>query len=73
MNTITKFYFDKAKYLVGDDGGNEIYLVMDYKKGEYKIVRRKGGDQKFLGRVAEVANGLIKRKQGLNFSDRIQI
>lgn len=73
MQTITKFYFDRARYLVGDDSGNEVYLEMDYKNAKFEMQMSKSVNQQFLEKVEQVAKDLLVRKHGVNFSDRIQI
>lgn len=67
---VTKFYFDKAKYLVGDDFGNEAFLKIDYKNSRFTISKT---DSFFRQKVALVARQLIARKHNVNFSDRIMI
>ena len=69
---ITKFYFDHAKYLVGDDVGNEAFLKIDYKNSKYRILPIKVTSA-FKEKVAFVAKKLIIKKHNINFSDRIEI
>lgn len=74
---ITKFYFDKAKYHVGDGRGNEVFMVINYKNGRFKLTKLAVADRpsmrSFITKVNIVAVGLIKKKQNINFSDRIEI
>ena len=77
MKYIKKFYFDRAKYRVGDGRGNEVFMVIDYKNGRFKLVELEAADRKsmisFITIVNMVAVGLIKKKQNVNFSDRIEL
>ncbi|MEK7163876.1 MAG: hypothetical protein AAB768_01890 [Patescibacteria group bacterium] len=68
---ITKFYFDKAKYLVGDALGNEFFLEVDYKNGKFKLSGKLPNPQKT--NIETFALDLIKRKHGINFSDKINL
>ena len=65
---ITKFYFDKATYLIGDDR-NEFLLVVDYKNNKFNFAGE--GTKGSRKEVAAVARDLLKRKCGVNFADRI--
>lgn len=65
---VTKFYFDKAKYLVGDDFGNKAFLKIDYKNRKFVISKT---NSLFKQKVALVAKKLIIKKHNVNFSDRI--
>lgn len=67
---ITKFYFDRAKYLVGDDLGNEAFLKIDYKNSRFLISKT---NPLFKQKVALAAQRLIVKKHNVNFSDRIEI
>ena len=68
MTKITKFYFNKATYLIGDDR-NEFLLIVDYKNKRFNFV---GEETKGLRKeVTVVARDLLKRKYGINFADRI--
>ena len=59
MAKITKFYFNKATYLIGDEQ-NEFLLVVDYKSKKFNFV---GKETKGLRKgVAVVARNLLKRK-----------
>lgn len=70
MKLITKFYFDKAKYLVGDDMGNDAHLKIDYKNSRFVVSKT---DPLFRQKVSLVAKSLIAKKHNVNFSDRIEI
>lgn len=70
MKFITKFYFDNAKYLVGDDWGNKAFLQIDYKNSRFVISKT---NPLFKQKVALVAQKLIAKKHDVNFSDRIEI
>ncbi|MBI5358832.1 hypothetical protein HZB69_04375 [Candidatus Amesbacteria bacterium] len=67
---ITKFYFDRAKYLIGDDFGNEAILKIDYKNSRFTISKT---NPLFKQKVTLVAKRLIVKKHNINFSDRIEI
>lgn len=77
MKYINKFYFDRAKYRVGDIQGNEVFMVIDYKNGRFKLteleVANRLSMRSFMKQVNMVAVGLIKKKQNVNFSDRIEV
>ena len=67
---IKTFYFESAKYRVGDGGGNEVILAVDYRDGKYKVF----GRSPVLGQQAGlVAKSLIRRKRNVNFSDNIKV
>lgn len=68
---ITKFYFDQARYLIGDDFGHKVFMEIDYKKGGYKLSGQMPDQLKM--QIDIVATNLIKKKQNVNFSDRIEI
>ena len=68
---ITKFYFDKAKYLVGDYLGIEVFLKVDYKNGKFRLSQELPEPQNTQVKI--YAQDMIKRKHGLNFSDNIKI
>lgn len=69
MIKITKFYFDRAIYLIGNDH-NEFLLIVDYKNNKFNFVGKKG-TKGLKKEVAIVARDLLKRKSGINFADRI--
>ena len=69
MTKITKFYFNKATYLIGDDH-NEFLLIVDYKNNKFNLVGKKG-TKGLRKEAAVVARDLLKRKSGINFADRI--
>ncbi|MEK7091339.1 MAG: hypothetical protein AAB887_02425 [Patescibacteria group bacterium] len=77
MKYIKKFYFDRAKYRVGDGQGNEVFMGIDYKNGRFKLTELEVVDRQsmrsFITMVNMVAEGLIKKKQNVNFSDRIEL
>lgn len=64
MAKITKFYFNKASYLVGDHQ-NEALLVVDYKNNKF------GYDGRRKRAVVRIARDLLRRKHGVNFADRV--
>lgn len=66
MAKITKFYLNKASYLVGDGIRTDL-LIMDYKNNEFKY---EGNLDKEVGKIAR---NLLKRKHGINFADKIGI
>lgn len=73
---ITKFYFDRATYRVGDDFGNEVFVEIDYKNGLFNLFASKVAEKGFRqleSQAGAVANILIKKKHNINFSDRIEI
>lgn len=65
MSKITKFYFQKAKYLVGGDNF-EAFLVVDYKNNQFEY----NGAEKSI--VSRFARDLLKRKHNVNFADKIR-
>jgi hypothetical protein len=68
---ITKFYFDHARYLVGDGVGEDIYLDVNYKIGNFEIVGKPSADLKI--QLEHIGHDLVNRKHGVNFSDKIEI
>lgn len=77
MNTISKFYFDQAKYLLADDTGNEVFMAIDYKGGKFKVITKVVADKQSMNalkdQVCLIATDLISRKHKVNFSDRIKL
>jgi len=72
---ITKFYFDRAKYRVGDDFGNEVFVEIDYKNRRFvisEIIVIQNAFE-FKQKVVFMAQQLIAKKHNINFSDRIEI
>lgn len=70
MHKITKFYFQQAKYIAGDDLGNEVVMELDYKNNRYKI---RGKGQQLLKETRLVAKSLLKRKSGVNLFANIKL
>ena len=66
MKKITKFYLNRASYIVGDDVRTDL-LMIDYKNNEFKY----GG--KLPSEVSKIARDLLKRKHGVNFADKIRV
>lgn len=69
MKTITKLYFNKASYFVGDDLGNVILLKVNYYENKFSIKNKiiKNGNISLLTNEAQVlAKDLLKRKSGVN-------
>ena len=74
MKSINKFMFDKARYRLGDDSGNEIFVAIDYKMGNFRLIELRNVDEKMKKLKNEeglVARDLLKRKRNVNFSDKI--
>lgn len=75
MTKITKFYFQRAKYLVGDENGNEVYMKINYKGAKFEIQSLRVNDRdsfKLLERrVGKLAKELILRKHKVNFFAKI--
>ena len=67
---IKTFYFENAKYRVGDGGGSEVILAVDYRNGKYKVL---GRSPVLKQQASFVAESLIKRKRNVNFSDNIKV
>lgn len=71
IDTIQKFIFNKAEYLIGDNRG-VVLLRIDYYHNDYEIEQR--GEiitEELKQEVHEVARDLLKRKHGVNFVDRL--
>ena len=67
---ITKFYFEHARYLVGDSIG-DVYLDINYRIGNFNIVGNPSGDLKI--QLENIGNDLVSRKHGVNFSGKINL
>jgi len=71
MTKISKFYFDKARYFLEDDQGNELLLEVNYKNNTFAI---KGDTVAKVRRsVEDFAKDILERKHGINFADKIKI
>ena len=72
---ITKFYFDRATYRVGDDFGNEVFVEIDYKNSQFVIseINSLQNISEFKQKIVLMAQQLITKKHNVNFSDRIEI
>ena len=72
---ITKFYFDRATYRVGDDFGNEVFVEIDYKNSQFVIseINSLQNISEFKQKIVLMAQQLITKKHNVNFSDRIYI
>jgi len=76
MKHITKFFFDRAVYCVGDDRGNKILLIVNYTKNRYKLVElnTEGSSLAELkGYSAKVAKNLLLRKHNINFANKLYV
>ena len=67
--TIDKFYLQKAEYLLGDESGSEVVMKINYAAGKFRLV---GKQSELKKRVALIAQDLIDRKHGVNFSDKLR-
>lgn len=68
--------FDRARYRLEDDSGNIVFLEIDYKNGRFNLVDVNTNDSTMgilKSEASLVASSLIKRKQGVNFSDNIKL
>ncbi len=76
MSTITKFYLDKAKYYLADVDGNQVFMIIDYKDGKFKVVDvrlvNKANMKLLKNQVQEIASDLIQKKHDVNFSVKIK-
>lgn len=76
MHTISRFYFDKAKYRLTDALGNEVLMAIDYKNARFRLrevtVFDKENMAKLRSRVNRIATDLIRRKHDVNFSGTIK-
>ncbi len=73
MSRISKYYFDRAQYVVGDDFGNEVMLVIDYRNNKFqtKVVKQQDDRINNLKRdISPVAKDLLARKHGINFAKK---
>ncbi len=70
MIKITKFYFDKATYLVGSDAGGEVVLEIDYKNNQFRIVGNAG---KARLMIESFAKDLLERKHAVNFAKKFEL
>lgn len=71
INTIQKFIFNKAEYLIEDSRG-VVLLRIDYYNNQYKIKEQSEIiTEELKQEVHEVARDLLKRKHGVNFVDRL--
>lgn len=68
---ITKFYFDHARYLVGDGVGADVYLDINYRIGDFHIIGDPSRDLK--NQLENIGHDLVSRKHGVNFSDKINV
>ena len=66
---ITRFYLDQARYLVGDNVGEDVYLDVDYRIGNFEIIGKPSSDLKI--QIENIGHDLVSRKHGVNFSDKI--
>lgn len=69
---ITKFEFNNAGYLVGNEK-TELLLEIDYKNKTFEISILSGKkDKYFVTEVGRIADGLINIKHGENFAWKFQ-
>lgn len=68
---ITKFYFDHARYLASDGVGENIYLDINYREGNFQIIGDPSKDLKT--QLEYLGKDFISRKHGVNFSDKINL
>jgi len=72
-NTITKFEFNLARYIVANEEGSELILEIDYKNKTFKVSVLSGAKEPlFMNEVERIAKGLIERKHGENFAWKFQ-
>lgn len=76
MKTITKFYFDKAKYTLADAGGNTVLMAIDYKGGKFRVITKSVVNKQKMNMLKDqaqlIAADLLIRKHNVNFSDKIK-
>lgn len=73
---IKTFFFQNAKYLIADEFGNSIYMVMKYKDNEFELEDYRIVDDNVakLKEEAElVARKLLAKKHNVNFANRLEV
>ncbi len=68
---LTKFIFNKAKYLASDENGNEVFLIVDYENNKYSFEGK--GTGKLREELVLIAKSLLKRKHNVNFADHVRV
>ncbi len=69
LEAITKLYFNRASYFVGDDFGNEILLEVNYYENKFNLKKNRIKNDNISLLVKEAkktASDLLKRKSGVN-------
>lgn len=68
---ISRFFFSKAEYCVGDIVGNNLLMKIDYENGAYDLVtlKKKNNRMRVLKiEAGRIATDLLKRKSKVNFA-----
>ena len=63
---IRSFIFDRAQYYVSDEKGTMILLKINYKENNFTLEKTKRVSEDFTKEIEEVAEGLLKKKHGVN-------
>lgn len=70
VQSISKFIFNKAEYLLEDDSGS-LLLKIDYFHNSFEIEQQTATITKALSNEAKrIADDLLSRKHGINFAER---
>ncbi len=73
MKKIKGFYFQNAKYLVTDEEGDSLFMVMNYKDNSFKLETISGENVELKNETESVALKLLAKKHGVNFVSRLEI
>lgn len=73
MKSIKSFYFQNAKYLVSDEVGNSLVMIMDYKGNSFTIEMVLGNSDELKSEAEEVARKLLLKKHSVNFVERLEV
>ena len=71
IDTMKKFIFNKAEYLIEDTPG-AVLLRVDYYHNSYEIEQQSNNmSEELIQKIHKIAKSLLKRKHGVNFVERV--
>ena len=74
MTRITKFYLNKASYLLGDSEGNQVEVIVDYADNKFRlgVVHKANQDLSVTKSYArKIVKDLLRKKSRVNLVTKL--